>query len=104
MTEPVNLKEVAIAAFLKEAKPARFAEAVFFKRMINFVIDYGGLTDEDIADLSGVAVSTVTKWKKDVALAPRSLMCRAICRDLKSVLEEVGKGRPKKEVIEEHLA
>lgn len=57
----------------------------------------------DIADLNGVASSTVIKWKEDVKFAPRDFMRRAVCRELKDVLVEVAKGRTAREIIKERL-
>jgi hypothetical protein len=103
MSEIIHLKNAALPAFLKEASYNRFAEPAYFKRFLNFAVQYGGLEPRDIADLNGVAVSTVLRWMEGSPPLPRVFMRQAVCREVKGVLDEINAGREVKVVIEERL-
>ena len=99
--EIIHLKDAAIRTFLKTAKRNRFAEVAFFKRTLNFAVQWGGMEPRDIADRLGLAASTVIQWKEGKGPVPGIFMRQAVCHEIVSVLtESVEKGLSVKEVLD----
>lgn len=103
MGEIIHLKNAALSAFLKEVAYAHFSEPAYFRRILNFAVQYGGLEPRDIADLNGVATYTVRRWLEGAPPLPRVLMRQAVCREVKDVLDEVNSGRAVRDVLADRL-
>lgn len=106
MSEVVHLKDAGVRAFLNSIRMPLMNHVYdphFFSRFIRTAIQYGGLEPRDIAELVGVATVTVLKWKEDENFVPRLPMRRAVCRELRGILEESLEGRSARDIVAERL-
>lgn len=110
--EVVHLKTAGLRAILSKVRPPlinHVYDPAFFARLINIAIQHAGLEPRDIADLNGIAMSTVIKWKKwtkegfengECSPLPRIAMRKAVASELLEIFAEVLEGRTAQEIVQ----